>query len=448
MYLYTTPGRVGDQYTDAQLATVADLYEMLTWVYAGTGVTEAVHRANPDTIVTEYFDLTWVGDYDQAPHQPWMPASWRYVNAHESFFSHWTPTASPQTRIPNPYFGYGTVQDPESRASDPTGSPHEWLANPYDIDPADPDDLAHWVNYFTATALDRVQSSQMDGLMMDEVEQPYGFPPPFGDTPEAWHHALERALSFIRGCFGPDKILFWNGIFGDMALQPPHLRSIGPWALPASLDYYRWCDGAQMELFVTSYAGPQVWPEPIWEEIVDLCMAMAKRGVMLAQAPILVEDPVIRMFVLASFHLCKGERSYLSHRGGASFPWFPEWTIELGRPTFTAPHVSAYLATPDAPRAGIAASTGVVYARPFERGVALANPSAASATVWSAHPVHLAVPHGGGWIDAEGTMPVGSVTYERTTRIDLPSQSGALALWEDAPLGTRGSSLAPMVARS
>lgn len=429
MYLYTTAGRIGVEYTEEQIATVARLYDMLTWVYAGTGVSEAAHSANPDVIVTEYFDLTWVGDYDQAPGQPWMPAPWGYVNAHEQFFSHWSPTASPKTRIPNPIFGYGTAKSPESHQSNPTGTPHEWLANPFDIDPAKPANLDFWVNYFAARSGELISSSKMDGLMMDEVEQPYGVPPPFADNPWAWHKALEQDLAFIRDRLGKDMVLFWNGIFGDMALQPPHVRSIGPWARPASLDYYQWCDGAQMELFVTSYAGPQVWPEPIWEEILDLCMAMAKRGILLAQAPILAEDPLIRSFVLASFHLCKGERSYLSHRGGYNFPWFPEWTVQLGAPTFTAEHITGYRAVPAARRSGVSAASGVVYARPFELGLALANPSDAGASVWLAHPVYRVVPRGGGWIRADGTIPEGSIAYERVTRIDLPSRSGALAFW-------------------
>jgi hypothetical protein len=424
MYLYTTAGRVGQEYSAAQLATVASVYDMLTWVYAGTGVAEAVHAANPEVLVTQYFDLTWVGDYDQVPGVPWMPVPWSYVNARESFFSHFEPEAAPSTRIANPLFGYGATA--QMHQDDPTGSPHEWLANPYDLDAADPGNLDRWVNYFAASARQLIASSAMDGIMMDEVEQPYGFPPPWASTPWSWHGALLGDLAFIRAQLGPDLIMFWNGIEGDMLLAPPHLRDAGIWARPDSLDFLRYCDGVQMELFVTSYAGPQVWPEPLWEEILDLCMTVVRRGgVLLAQSPILVEDPVNRMFTLASFHLVKGERSYLSHRGGGDFPWFPEWTVELGAPCQTARHMSGYLLLPTG-TADIATVEGVAYARRFARGLAVANPSPRPTTVTLRRPGELVVASGGGWIGTDGELPAGSLSYQPVTSITVPAQGGAL----------------------
>src|SRR5579884_3032489 len=41
MYLYNTGGSVGREYTEEQIAAVAGLYDLLTWVYAGSGVTGA-----------------------------------------------------------------------------------------------------------------------------------------------------------------------------------------------------------------------------------------------------------------------------------------------------------------------------------------------------------------------------------------------------------------------
>ncbi len=424
MYLYTTPGRVGYEYSAAQLVAVASVYDMLTWVYAGSGVAEAVHDANPEVLVTQYFDLTWVGDYDQVPGVAWMPVPWSYVNDHESFFSHDSPEESASARIPNPLFGYGSTA--QMHQHNPTGSPHEWLANPYDLDGAKPGNLDRWINYFAASAQQLISSSAIDGIMMDEVEQPYGFPPPWGTTPWSWHHALQADLAFIRAQLGPDLIMFWNGIEGDMVLAPPHLRDVGIWARPDSLDFLRYCDGVQMELFVTSYAGPQIWPEPLWEEILDLCMAVVRRGgVLLAQSPILAEDPVNRMFTLASFHLVKGERSYLSHRGGGDFPWFPEWTVALGVPLETAPHVTGYLVPPTG-TAEIAGVQGVAYARRFAGGLAVANPSSRSTSVTLRGHGELVVASGGGWIGSDGTLPEGSVSYEPVTSFTVPAQGGAL----------------------
>ncbi|MHB8431276.1 MAG: putative glycoside hydrolase, partial [Acidimicrobiales bacterium] len=391
------------------------------------------------TIVTQYFDLTWVGNYIQpSAGVPWMPAPWSYVNERENFFSHSSPSASPSTRIANPIFGY-SPQGAE-RTQDPTGTPLEFLANPYDLNARQPGNLNHWINYFAAQSRSLIAQSGMDGLMMDEVCQPY-VPYPFrhdrhGSTPENWHMALERDLKFIRGQLGPDMVMFYNGINDDIILQPRDLSSPYPFSRPAKLNFLNWCDGALMEFFVTSYLGPPVWPQGMWEEILDACMAIAARGVLLAGAPSGVEDPVIRSFVLASFHLVKGDRSYMSHGG---FDWYPEWTVQMGAPLQTAKHIQKYLVLPGVAAPGIASASGVVYARGFEEGVALANPSAAASTVTLARPGYLVVPQGGGSIGADGVLPAGQVGYQLVEQVSLPSQSGALVLSRVGHRGLRGS---------
>jgi len=440
LFQYGTYGRIGYEYTKEQIATLASVYELLTWVYAGSGVAEAAHAANPATLVTQYFDLTWVGNYIQpGAGQSWMPAPWNYVNAHENFFSHSSPPASPGTRIANPIFGYSPQGD--ERTQDPTGTPLEFLANPYDLDARRPGNLNHWINYFTAQSRSLIAQSGMDGLMMDEVCQPY-VPQPFGSTPESWYEALERDLAFIRDQLGPDLVMFYNGTATDEILQPPDLGDPYPFSRPASLNYLNWCDGALMEFFVTSYLGPPVWPQGIWEEILDACMAIAERGVLLAGAPGGADDPVTRSFVLASFHLVKGDRSYMSHGG---FNWYPEWSVRMGAPLHTAQHIQDYLVLPGVAAPGIASASGVVYARAFEKGVALANPSAVDApaegvalanpsapasTVTLAQPGYLVVPRGGGAIGADGALPAGRVDYQPVEKVSLPSQSGALVLWQ------------------
>ncbi|MFA5786203.1 MAG: hypothetical protein WDA71_04325 [Actinomycetota bacterium] len=75
----SSTGRLGREYTAAQLATAARLYDLFTWQYAGSGVTGFLHQRRPDIIVMHYADLTWVGDYDLLPGLSWMPFDWGYV---------------------------------------------------------------------------------------------------------------------------------------------------------------------------------------------------------------------------------------------------------------------------------------------------------------------------------------------------------------------------------
>ncbi len=428
MYLYTLGGKIGNEYSQNQIATVAKKYDLLTWVYANSGIPQAAHRANPDVIVTQYFDLTWVGSYEQAPGQPWMPVPWDYVNSHESFFSHSSAQGSIANRIPNPIFGYGPNTHPTMKTNDPTGQPHEWLANPFDFDKSNPESMDHWVNYFANSAKSIIEKATMDGIMMDEVELPYGASP-FGYSSQSWFAQLDQNLAFIRERLGPDKVLFANGIFGDAIpdlLNPNQGFPHGSTWPSNDINFLTWCDGLQVELFVTSYAGPQIWPQLFWEGVCQICMDIdAGGGITLAQAPILAEDPQVRMFVLTSFHLVKGTHSYLSHRGGPPLPWFPEWSISIGVPSETKADIQDYL-VPTHGTGMISSSKGVVYARHFSNGLAIANPSGSPSSITLNHPGYKIIPVGGGWIEKNGLLPKGKIKHELVSNLELAPQSGAL----------------------
>jgi hypothetical protein len=431
MYIYNMGGVVGQEYSKKQIETVAKVYDLLTWVYAKSGIPEIAHRSNPNVIVTQYFDLTWVGSYDQAPNQPWMPVPWKYVDDHESFFSHSSTVASRSTRIANPIFGYGSNSRPTMKQDDPNSLPHEWLANPFDFDPANPESMSHWINYFANSAVELIEGAHMDGIMMDEVELPYGTTFPYGYSSQSWYAQLDKCLAFIRQRLGQDRVMLANGVFGDSIptlLNPSDGYPRGATWPSNDMNFLTWCDGLQMELFVTSYAGPNVWPQLFWEGVCQVCMDIAAQGgVTLAQAPILAEDSRVRMFVLASFHLVKGARSYLSHRGGGSFPWFPEWTVSLGAPIETKSDIEDYL-LPSTGKGQIAHSEGIAYAREFSKGIALANPSSSPSSVSLRNRGYQLIPRGGGWIGTDGALPKGALEYGPVSTIELDPQSGALIL--------------------
>lgn len=431
LFLYQTSGRLGTHYTPAQLATVGALYDLVTWVYAGSGVPGALRQGNPNVIVTQYNDLTWVGDWNIKTGVPWMPMDWDWVNSHESFFSH-SAAARPwseKSRIPNPFFGWGSGSsiigwDPDDKPDPRLGTPHEWQANPFDIDTADPTNLHRWVNYFADRTRALIEQDSMDGVMVDEAMQPYSLPPD-GFEPEAWHAAVKRALAFLRERVGEGAVMFWNGILQDALLFPQDLAAAGGWARPRSLDYLESADGALIECYVTCYLDPfpDVWPQPVWEEIQDLGMEIDRRGgVLLALSPSAGDGT--RLFSLASFYLLKGDHSYYGRR----MEWLPEYEVEMGRPLATGVHVADYLVAPGRDL-GVAGARGVVYARPYEAGVVLVNPSAEDARVDLGRQGFVVRPTGGGGIGASGVRPAGSITYEPTTSVDLPPQSGALVVW-------------------
>lgn len=425
-------GRLGKEYTEAQLATAAELYDMFTWQYAGSGVTGFLHARRPNMIVMQYADLTWVGDWDLLPGHKWQPFDWNYVDAHESFFSH-SAAAAPwgeKRRIPNPLWGW----DAEGKPSPYFGSPHEWQANPFDLDAGHPENLERWVNYYTARVRSLIDSDGMDGVSIDEVMQPYSVPPD-GYDPEAWHESLKRALAFIREQLGPDVVLAWNGLTQDAIFRPQDLATGGGRVRPRSLDYLQWADAPVFECFTTCYFPfPEVWPQPVWEELLDLAMEVQRRGgVLLANSK---PYDKARMFSLASFYIVKGERAYLceggmTEPGGvvAEITWFPEFGVAMGKPLAFGEHIEDYLVAPGRDL-GVSGAVGTVYARPYERGVVLANPGEREAVVTLGRSGYQARASGGGAIRPDGALPEGSLTFEPTETVRLGPHDGALVLWE------------------
>lgn len=422
--------RVGPEYNAAQVATIARLYDWVSWVYSGTETTAVLHDADPDVIVTQYADLTWVGNYDLLPGLSWMPMDWGFVDRHENFFAH-SSLAFPwseKRRIPNPFFGWegGSSFDPRFG-----GAPREWLANPFDIDEDNPGNLDRWVNYYTASVRNLIASDGMDGVSIDEAMQPYSLPPDDFD-PVAWHEAIKRALAFLRAELGPDVVLLWNGLLQDALLWAPDSVLAGGRTQPRSLDYFEWADAAVLECFATCYLRPfpEVWPSGLWEMIEDLAMEVERRGgVLIAQSPVMRQET--RLYALASFYLVKGQRSYYS--GGGAF-WLPEYEVSMGAPLVTKERVSEYLVLPGRDL-GARAATGAVYARPYERGVALVNPSDVEAVALLERPGFNVQPQGGGSIAEDGSMPEGRIVYEETEAVLLAPHGGALVVWEvpDSP---------------
>lgn len=422
-----------DFMTKPQVSQIANLYDVIL-ATNGPEPAATLKQARHDIIISEYEDIIW--RYSDNP----IHADWDWINAHEDMFAHSSLSPWPNQRIANPFFpklGYGLAEGSQ---------PGSWLMNPYDIDYANPTNRAHWMNYFTGATGDRIKRYKMDGLLIDEAMNQYSPIPPDGYNEADYHHQIYKATRFVRDQLGADKVICWNGIQLDSLTTPTGsiLSASPPNGMPVSLDLLDHLDGAVIEWFVTSYLTTgtpvAVLPEPLWTYTMNLAIEIQRRGgVMLAQSPVGADDRNIRMLTLASFYLVKGQRAYLHHGNGKVFndvgnpSWFPEWGIRMGVPLTSLASVTDYLVTPGH-KVGLA--VGTVYAREFEQGWVLANPSPLPAVVTLAQPGYLAHGTGGGEIPPDGVLPAGDVSYSSTQIVQLPPQSGAIVRHQPQAPGT------------
>jgi hypothetical protein len=125
-------------------------------------------------------------------------------------------------------------------------------------------------------------------------------------------------------------------------------------------------------------------------------------------------DVAKRRFLLASYLLVKGARTYLAYFASTPFEWYPEWDLDLG----TAQKTGATLA--DFRWNGI-------YRRDFDKGVVLVNPDAMPVRVDLGATFRRIEPVGGGAVSSEGTVD-GRVDTVPVTTLEIAARSAEILL--------------------
>jgi hypothetical protein len=136
--------------------------------------------------------------------------------------------------------------------------------------------------------------------------------------------------------------------------------------------------------------------------------------------PIDVND---RMFLLGNYLLIKGSHTYLNLDYSMEPEWFPEYDIPIGHPLGSAP-----ASVDDLWNAGWG-----VYARDYDNGLVLVNPTAITQTISLGSTCYQATPAGGGMVPEDGVLPAEwVVTYSAVTEVILPPNRAAVLL-DNAP---------------
>jgi hypothetical protein len=153
-----------------------------------------------------------------------------------------------------------------------------------------------------------------------------------------------------------------------------------------------------------------------WKAAVNqtLSLVRANKIVILQNYLTSPTDLAKRRYLLASYLLMKGSRTYLVYFGSSTLEWYPEWNLDLGAAQRTASTVDDL-------------RWNGVYRRDFAKGVVLVNPTTRPVRVNLSGPLRRVEPQGGGPVLRDGNAP-GHLATSMVTSLDLAGKSAEILL--------------------
>jgi hypothetical protein len=267
-----------------------------------------------------------------------------------------------------------------------------------------------WRRYWVRSVLREARAGHMDGVFADSLSVPHylgaeSFDPPLtyfrGEA--AWTRRINSFMRYAK-----------RRLHGRLRFVP----NAGSLITTRDRTDYAIPDGVMVE--GCAQGGPDAGYAPVdWVLQLDRILRIVRRGrIVICQSYLGPEHLDARGFVLASYLLFKGRRSFVNMEMGLEPEWFPEYDVPIGRPAAKPPKRIAALRTP-----------GGVYARRFTRGLALANPGERAATYRFAGTRYLLRPSGGGMLPADASTAGWRLDYEPVSgSLTLPARGGAVLL--------------------
>jgi hypothetical protein len=153
-----------------------------------------------------------------------------------------------------------------------------------------------------------------------------------------------------------------------------------------------------------------------WQAEVDQLLALVQRNkiVILQNYLSSPNDLAKRRYLLATYLLVKGARTYVVYFEGSTLRWYPEWNLDLGPALKTASRTSDL-------------SWNGIYRRDFSKGVALVNPTTTPVHVNLESPMQRVEMQGGGTVAADGTV-TGKITTTMVTTLDIGAKQAEILL--------------------
>ena len=277
----------------------------------------------------------------------------------------------------------------------------------YLLELADPDYRAWWIG----EALRQLAANDNDGLFADSLSVPnylgydhYQPTLPVIDAAfeSAWAGRIRDWIAYVKGQFGSRYLL---------------LPNVGNWVTTRETTDYSGADGVMIEGFAEWDAG-NPFDLADWQLQMDRILGLTRLGKILILQPYTDGSVADRTFLLASYLLVKGTRSYINLDTGLHPEWWPEYEIPIG----------GYMGGIPASINALYDSAAGVYRRAYTNGQVLVNPGGASRTVTLGGTYYLATPVGGGDVPADGDISAWRVDYTAVTSVTLEPGRGAMLL--------------------
>ncbi len=197
------------------------------------------------------------------------------------------------------------------------------------------------------------------------------------------------------------------------------IPNIGSYITSRDPSDYSNVDGAMIEGFAELGGGNYLAPSD-WQLQQNRVLALVSAGkILLTQTYPTDTDVDERMFILGTYLLIKGSRTYVNlDAEGLQIQWFPEYGIDLGAATDALPSDIGMFQD----------QASQAYVRHYANGLVLVNPSNAVETYsFGATTLYQVIPSGGGLVPADGTAP-GSLSTTPVTAVTLQPDTAAVLL--------------------
>ncbi len=271
---------------------------------------------------------------------------------------------------------------------------------------------ASWRAWWSNQVIKQLQNNENDGVFADS----YSVPNYFGGC--AWKPCLPVINTKFENGWANKEHAFTDYIRAQFAGRWVWIPNVGAWITTRDPSDYSNTDGVMFESFA-EWGGGNYFDASDWVLQQNRALSLINANkIILAQTYPDASDVNERMFILGTYLLIKGARTYINLDTGLAPEWFPEYAIDLGAPTENAASIDA-----------LYDATAQVYQRNFQNGRVLVNPSDETRVVNLGATLYRAIPQGGGDVPANGIIPASwNITYSAVTTVTLAPHQAAVLL--------------------
>ncbi|MBI4674061.1 MAG: hypothetical protein HY741_20645 [Chloroflexi bacterium] len=272
---------------------------------------------------------------------------------------------------------------------------------------------ASWRAWWSNQVIKQLQNNENDGVFADS----YSVPNYFGGC--SWKPCLPVIDAKFETKWANMERAFTDFIRAQFAGRWVWLPNVGAWITSRDPSDYSNTDGVMFEGYAEWGEG-NYFAEDDWVLQQNRALALINANkIVIAQTYPNANDVDERMFILGTYLLVKGTRTYVNLDTGLAPEWFPEYALDLGSPMQTFPVSINALYDADAQ----------VYRRLYQNGRVLVNPSDATRNVNLGATYYRATPQGGGDVPSDGQIPAAwKIVYSAVTSVMLAPHQAAVLL--------------------